>query len=150
MAPRLLALSLGIGMTGRIKKAKKERELDALAFNVLSSFRHQGAMQWVDWHETTRARRGKIGLGTGTFSEIVKRLVAQGRVQVDGDGCYRAVFKTTGDDEGILINPTNSVAVDTERFSEVFREAGNGTGPVVRDVADIALQQLMDREVQDS
>ena len=128
-------------MTGRIKKARKQQELDELAFAVLVSFRHQGAMQWVDWHETTRARRGKIGLGTGTFSEVVKRLTAEGRVQVHGDGRYRAVLDT--------LNPKNSVAVDTERFSEVFLEAGNGASPVVRDVADIALQQLLDREVQD-
>ena len=72
-------------MTGPIKKARKQQELDELVFNVLSSFRHQGAMQWTDWHETTSARRGKVGLGTGTFSNVVKRLMAQGRVQIDGD-----------------------------------------------------------------
>jgi hypothetical protein len=126
-------------MTGRIKKAKKERELDALAFNVLASFRHQGAMQWTDWHETTRARRGKVGLGTGTFSNVVKRLMAQGRVQVDGDRCYRVV-----EDAVNFITAENSPAVDTERFPEAFREAGDGNA----DVADIALQQLM--EVQGS
>src|SRR6516164_3994556 len=107
-------------MTGPIKKARKERELDELAFNVLSSFRHQGAMQWTDWYETTSARRGKPGVGTGTFSDIVKRLMAQERVQMDGDGCYHIA--------------ENFPAIDAERFSEVFREAGNGTGPVVRDV----------------
>jgi hypothetical protein len=126
-------------MTGPIKKAKKQRELDELVFNVLSSFRHQGAMQWTDWHETTRARRGKVGLGTGTFSNVVKRLMVQRRVQVDGDGCYRVV-----EDAVNFITAENSPVVDTERFSEVFREAGNGNA----DVADIALQQLM--EVQDS
>jgi hypothetical protein len=131
-------------MTGRIKKAGQQQELDALAFNVLASFRHQGALQWTDWHETTSARRGKVGLGTGTFSAIVKRLMAQGRVQVDKDGCYRVA-------DGRGISAANSPAVDIERFSEVISEVGgNGTGPVVRDIADIALQQLMDREVQDS
>jgi hypothetical protein len=60
-----------------------------------------------------------------------------------GDGCYRVV------DDG-FISAANAPAVDTERFSEVISEAGNGTGPVVRDIADIALQQLLDREVQDS
>ena len=131
-------------MTGRIKKARKQQELDELVFNVLSSFRHQGAMQWTDWHETTSARRGKVGLGTGTFSAIVKRLMAQGRVQLDGDGCYRVV-------DGGIISAANAPVVDTERFSEVISEVGgNGTGPVVRDIADIALHQLLDREVQDS
>jgi hypothetical protein len=84
-------------MTGPIKKANIQRELDALAFNVLVSFRHQGAMQWTDWFETTRTRRGKLGLGPGTFSETVKRLIAQGRAQVDGDGCYQVVFDAVGD-----------------------------------------------------
>src|SRR6516225_5051388 len=108
-------------MTGPIKKAKKQRELDELVFNVLSSFRHQGAMQWTEWHETTRARRGKVGLGTGTFSNVVKRLMVQGRVQVDGDGCYRVV-----EDAVNFITAENSPAVDTERFSEVIPEVGNG------------------------
>jgi predicted Zn finger-like uncharacterized protein len=123
-------------------EAKKERELDALAFGVLSSFRHQGALQWTDWYETTRARRGKPGLGTGTFSEIVKRLVAQGRVQLDGDGCYQVVFDTAEDDEGIIINPANSAAGESDHFSEVFREARNGNA----DIADIAPQQLTETE----
>ena len=130
-------------MTGPIKKAKKQRELDGLVFNVLASFRHQGAMQWTDWHETTSARRRKVGLGTGTFSAIVKRLMAQGRVQMDGDGCYRVAEMGAVN----FIAAANAPAVDMERFSEVISEAGNGTGPVVRDIADIALQQLLDREV---
>jgi hypothetical protein len=130
-------------MTGRIKKAGQQQELDTLAFNVLASFRHQGALQWVDWYETTSARRGKVGLGTGTFSAIVKRLMAQGRVQIDADGCYRVA-------DGGGISAANSPAGDTDRFSEVISEVGNGTSPVARDIADIALQQLMDREFQDS
>ena len=109
-------------MTGRIKKANQQRELDALAFNVLASFRHQGGMQWTDWHQTTRTRRGKQGLGTGTFSEIVKRLTAQRRVQIDEHGCYRV----TDDALGGLTDTVNSAA-GTEHFSEVssevFREA---------------------------
>jgi hypothetical protein len=118
-------------MTGPIKKARKEREIDQLAFNVLNSFRHQGAMQWTDWYETTRARRGKPGLGPGTFSEMVKRLTAKGRVQVDRDGCYQVVFDGPDDTE-------KSAGVDTERFSEVLGEGRNGK----------ALQQLMDTEVR--
>src|SRR5215471_12200190 len=86
-------------MTGRIKKARKERELDELVFNVLSSFRHQGAMQWTDWYETTTARRGKEGLGTTTFNGAVKRLMAEGRVQIDGDGCYRVAYDAVEDSE---------------------------------------------------
>jgi hypothetical protein len=61
-------------MTGPIKKARMQQDLDALAFKVLLSFRQQGGMRWTDWFETTRAQRGKLGLGTGTFSETVKRL----------------------------------------------------------------------------
>ena len=48
------------------------------------------------------------------------------------------------------VSAANSPAVDTDRFSEVIPEAGNGTSPIARDIADIALQQLLDREVQDS
>jgi hypothetical protein len=77
---------------GRIKKAKKQQELDALVFNVLASFQHHGAIQWTDWYETTRVKRGERGLGNTTFSDAVKRLMAEARVQIDGDGCYFAVF----------------------------------------------------------
>ena len=70
-------------MTGPIKKARKQRDLDELAFNVLSSFRQQGAMQWTDWYETTSARRGERGLGTTTFNDAVKRLMAEGQVRMD-------------------------------------------------------------------
>ena len=48
-------------MTGRIKKARQQRELDELVLGVLISFRQQGAMQWTDWYETTTARRGETG-----------------------------------------------------------------------------------------
>jgi hypothetical protein len=133
-------------MTGRIKKAKKQRELEELVLSVLISYRQQGAMQWTDWYETTRARRGKWGLGTGTFSETVKRLTAKGQVQTDGDGCYQVAFDA-GDamdamDVDSVTDAANSPAVETERFSEVFREGGNGNA----DIADIALQQLLDTE----
>jgi hypothetical protein len=79
-------------MTGRIKKAKRQRELDELVFGVLVSFRHHGAMQWVDWHEMTRARRGERGLGTTTFSDAVKRLMGEGRVRMDANGSYLAIY----------------------------------------------------------
>ena len=120
-------------MTSPIKKANMERALDALAFSVLVSFRQQGAMQWTDWFETTRTRRGKLGLGPGTFSETVKRLIAQGRAQVDGDGYYRIVDDAVGDavdSGGGLADTENSAAAETNRFSEapevspvVLREA---------------------------
>jgi hypothetical protein len=123
-------------MTGPIKKANMQQALDALAFSVLLSFRQQGAMQWTDWFQTTRMRRGKHGLGPGTFSEAVKRLMANGRLQVDGDGCYQAVFDAEKDDIGLkhqgdrtdlnnniievgLSPDTNSAAVEPNRFSEV-------------------------------
>ena len=117
-------------MAGPIKKANMQRALDALAFSVLLSFRQQGAMQWTDWFETTRTRRGKLGLGPGTFSETVKRLIAQGRAQVDGDGYYRIVDDAVGDDLGLSPDTGNSAAAETNRFSEapevspvVLREA---------------------------
>src|SRR6516164_1785758 len=90
-------------MTGRIKKAKKQRELDELVFGVLVSFRHHGVMQWVDWHEMARARRGERGLGTTTFSDAVKRLMAEGRVRMEGDGSYLAIY-----DSGLGLLPLGS------------------------------------------
>src|SRR6516164_9127498 len=97
-------------MTGRIKKARKQQELDELVFNVLSSFRHQGAMQWTDWHETTSARRGGRGLSTRTFSDVVKRLVASGWVRKDKDGCYEGVYSDAGNSV-----TANSRDVETEQ-----------------------------------
>ena len=128
-------------MTGPIKKARKQQELDELVFNVLSSFRHQGAMQWTDWHETTSARRGgRRGLSTRTFSDVVKRLVASGRVRKDKDGCYEGVYS----DAGNFIPAVNSAEVETEQCCKALSKGANGNA----DIADIALQQLM--EVQDS
>ena len=146
-------------MTGRIKQANKDRELEELAFSVLLSFRHQGAMQWVDWYETSAARRGR-GLSTRTFSAVVKKLMVNGQVQKDKDNCYRAVCGTvdadvvnTTDvriiaDSGIdtLADTKNFPAVETDQFRKALWKAGNGNA----DIADIALRQLMDREVQDS
>jgi len=122
-------------MTSRIKKARKQQELDELVFNVLASFRHQGAMQWTDWYETTTARRER-GLSTRTFSEVVKRLVASRRVQKDKDDCYR-----------IITTAADFPTIDTDQCWKALLKAGNGNDA---DIADIALQQLMDREVQDS
>jgi hypothetical protein len=136
-------------MTGRIKKARKQQELDALAFNVLVSFRHQGAMQWTDWHETTSARRGGRRLGTRTFSDAVKRLVASGRVRKDKDGCYEAVYSAVEDSEieaggdvGNFITVANSLDDETDQCLKALLKAGNGNA----DIADIALQQLTDTE----
>ena len=126
-------------MTGPIKKAKKEQELDELVFNVLSSFRHQGAMQWTDWYETTAARRGDRGLSTRTFSTVVKRLVANGQVQKDKDDCYRVVYD-------VSFAAANFPAIETEQCWKALLKDGNGNA----DVADIAVQQLLDREFQDS
>ena len=124
-------------MTGPIKKARKERELDELAFNVLSSFRHQGAMQWTDWYETTSARRGERGLGTTTFNDAVKRLMAEGRVQVDGDGCYRVAYDAVEDLEDVVnIADTADFTADfplpgMKALQERFQESGTAKGTLL-------------------
>ena len=151
-------------MTGLIKKANQQRELEALAFSVLISFRHQGAMQWTDWFETTKAKRGKLGLGPGTFSEAVKRLTAGGRVQVDKDGCYRAVFDAVGDDvadggddrQSAVFQPSNvslkrdegltdadSAAVEPKHFSEVPDSEVSEVLPEVVPALPAALREAM-------
>jgi len=126
-------------MTGPIKKARKQRELDELAFNVLSSFRQQGAMQWTDWYETTSARRGERGLGTTTFNDAVKRLMAEGQVRMDKDECYRVAY--------------DAVELETADFTADFHPAGNegssralsGVRNGKGDIADIAVQQLLNK-----
>jgi len=136
-------------MTGPIKKARKQRELDELAFNVLSSFRQQGAMQWTDWYETTTARRGERGLGTTTFNDAVKRLMAEGRVQMDKDGCYRVAYDAVEDLEDVVNIAVADTAdftadffpTDNERSSRTLSGVRNGKG----DIADIAVQQLLNK-----
>jgi len=84
-----------------IKKARKQQELDALAFSVLAGFRQQGAMPWTDWHQATSTKRGgKRGLSTHTFDDAVKRLVANGRVRKDKNGCYEGVYSAVEEAEG--------------------------------------------------
>jgi hypothetical protein len=84
-----------------MKKARKQQELDALVFSVLVSYRQQGPIQWTDWHQATSTKRGgKRGLATYTFSNAVKRLVANGRVRKDKNGCYEGVYSGVGDAEG--------------------------------------------------
>ena len=134
-------------MTGPIKKARKERELDELAFNVLSSFRQQGAMQWTDWYETTTARRGKPGLGATTFNDAVKRLMAEGQVRMDKDECYRVAYDAVEDLEDVVnIADTADFTADfhparNERSSRALSGVRNGKG----DIADIAVQQLLNK-----
>ena len=77
----------------------------------------------------TRARRGEKGLGTGTFSSVVKRLVAEGRVRVDGNGCYLAVY-------------------DAEPGANTIGSGvGSISGSVAPDKAAQALQQLLNRKL---
>ena len=133
-------------MTGPIKKARKQRELDELAFNVLSSFRQQGAMQWTDWYETTSARRGERGLGTTTFNDAVKRLMAEGQVRMDKDECYRVAY------DAVELEDVVNTA-DTADFTADFHPAGNegssralsGARNGKEDIADIAVQQLLNK-----
>jgi hypothetical protein len=99
-----------------LKKARKQQELDALAFNVLASFRQQGAIAWTDWHHATRTKReGKGELSTHTFHEAVTRLVANRQVQKDENGCYEGVYHTHS-----AVNPHD---VGTDQCREVEWEA---------------------------
>ena len=134
-------------MTGPIKKARKQRELDGLVLGVLNSFRQQGAMQWTDWYETTSARRGERGLGTTTFNDAVKRLMAEGQVRMDKDECYRVAYDAVEDLEDVVnIADTADFTADfhparNERSSRALSGVRNGKG----DIADIAVQQLLNK-----
>ena len=133
-------------MTGPIKKARKQRELDGLVLGVLNSFRQQGAMQWTDWYETTSARRGERGLGTTTFNDAVKRLMAEGQVRMDKDECYRVAY------DAVELEDVVNTA-DTADFTADFHPAGNegssralsGVRNGKGDIADIAVQQLLNK-----
>ena len=129
-------------MTGPIKKARKQRELDELTFNVLSSFRQQGAMQWTDWYETTSARRGERGLGTTTFNDAVKRLMAEGQVRMDKDECYRVAYDAVELEDVVNIADTADFhPAGNEGSSRALSGARNGK----EDIADIAVQQLLNK-----
>jgi hypothetical protein len=62
------------------------------------------------------------------------------RIRKDKDGCYEAVYS----DAGNIIPAVNSAEVETEQCCKALSKGANGNA----DIADIALQQLM--EVQDS
>jgi hypothetical protein len=115
-------------MTCRLKKAKQQRELDDLVFSVLVSCRHYGAIQWVDWHELTRVKRGQRGIGHSTFADAVKRLVSEGRVRRYDEGCYQAAFFENAGLESGLVTP------------------GSNFGSAVPDAAMQALEQLLSRK----
>jgi hypothetical protein len=78
-------------------KTRRQRELDHLAFNVLAA-RHTGPdswMRWTDWFELTKARYDDRGLGPATFSDCIRRLLKQGKVeksQIAKNRFYRVIF----------------------------------------------------------
>jgi hypothetical protein len=78
-------------------KQRRQRQLDHLAFNVLAS-RHTGPeswMRWTDWFELTKAKCGDLGLGPATFSDCIRRLLKQGKVeksQIAKNRFYRVIF----------------------------------------------------------
>ena len=99
-------------------KARRQRELDELAFRVLAA-RHTGPeswMRWSDWFELTKARLGDCGLGNTTFSECTKRLVDQGKVRrclFVKNRFYQAIF-TPGSSSGAM-DGHDSVAPTSDR-----------------------------------
>jgi hypothetical protein len=70
----------------------KEKD-DELAFKTLLSF-YQGDHTWTQhtaWFRVTKAARGDK-LGNSTFSDIIKSLLAKGRIRVNAEGLYQVVF----------------------------------------------------------
>jgi hypothetical protein len=78
-------------------KAKRQRELDELAYRVLVG-EYEGPESWTEsvaWFELTKAKRGEPGLGTTTFSNCRKRLLAKRKVRIwetAKNKFYQAVF----------------------------------------------------------
>lgn len=70
-------------------------------------------------------------------------------MQKDKDDCYRVVYgDAVGDAASVNIATiANLPAIEPKQCWKALLKAGNGNDA---DIADIALQQLMDREVQDS
>jgi len=77
------------------KQAAKEASLDELAYRTLVGF-WRGPQNWTgfnEWFEATKAARGETGLGPGTFTKIVNRLMAAERVRKSvPDGLYQVVL----------------------------------------------------------
>jgi hypothetical protein len=99
-----------------LKKARKQQQLDDLAFGVLAGFRQQGPMQWTDWyHATVIKRGGKKGMSFNTFSDTVIRLVANGRVRKNEDGHYEGVYGA-GEDGGGSHSAANAYGAETDQY----------------------------------
>jgi hypothetical protein len=107
-------------------KARRQRDLDRLAFNVLAG-RYTGPNSWMTsmtWLELTKAQRGERGLGHTTFANCIRRLLDQGKVkrsQIAKNRFYQAIFV-----------PGNSLGIEND-----CQESS-----VVPDVAAQALEQL--------
>jgi hypothetical protein len=114
-------------------KARRQRQLDHLAFNVLAG-RYTGPdswMRWSDWFELTKAKQG---VGNTTFSDCTKRLLEQGKVrqsQIAKNRFYQAVF-----------TPGSSVGVD-------LLKSDCQESSVVLDKAAQALEHLLNRKPPD-
>jgi hypothetical protein len=106
-------------------KAAKESSLDDLAFRTLAGFWHgpQSWTQWSEWFEITKAARGKTGLGPGTFTDIVNRLVDAGRVRKSApDGLYQVVFEADVEADAVSVAPASastSSSTSTSDFSNL-------------------------------
>ena len=73
-------------------KTDKDKD-EELAFKTLLSF-YQGDHTWTQhtvWFRVTKAARGDK-LGNSTFSDIIKSLLAKGRIRVNAEGLYQVVF----------------------------------------------------------
>ena len=74
-----------VGTVGeKTDKAKRQRELDELAHRVLVG-EYEGPESWTEsvaWFELTKAQRGELGLGTTTFSNCRKRLLAKRMIRM--------------------------------------------------------------------
>ena len=78
-------------------KMRRQRELDRLAFEILAA-RYTGPESWTcwsDWFALTKVKQGNCGLGPATFSDCIRRLLKQGKVeksQIAKNRFYRVIF----------------------------------------------------------
>jgi hypothetical protein len=91
-------------------KQRRQRHLDQLAFEILAA-RHTEWTRWTDWFELTKAKYGDRGLGPGTFSDCIKRLLDRGKIKQSQNAKNRfyGVIFTSGSSVG-GVSPPDLVA----------------------------------------
>ena len=145
-------------------KEQRETELDELMWITALNLSRppERLIQYTAWFELTKAKRGGK-LGDGTFSDAVKRLLANGGVRKVGD-FYQVVIGADAEEAEATSGPPSAATFTSRTSAPKGREVpevevtlpgstsevpevnstlnGNGKDSIVPDIADDAVQQL--------